>query len=237
MMKKVFFLVVIVSLFISACDEPFVGVEEYADWVRLSVPNGREALAIAGDIEETLLVTTATKAFYTTDKGQNWVESKDFQGPVRGLLQRKDTIVALFKERTNQEGGREAVTGYLYTLDLGRTWKYEETQRYFKATAPIGLTESSWGIKYRIVNHETAIENSTETLLNPSVIEKWPHLNNEWAPLEFPIKIKANNLYLDKKNRLYVAASSGSFSETNCHQSPAEKSPAWIFISKRVLPQ
>jgi hypothetical protein len=236
-MKKVFLLFA-VSLIVSSCDEPIVGVEEYADWVRLSIPNGREAFAIAGDIEETLLVATWTKAFYTSDKGQTWVESKDFQGPVRGFLQRQDTVVALFSEHTNEDGTRGASTGYLYTLDLGRTWKYEESGKYLTASAPIGTAESAWGIKYRIKNNQTPVENTQGVfLVNPSTIEKWPHLDNDWMALEFPIKVKANNLHLDRKNRLYIAASSGSFNEANSLQVPDEKSPAWIFISKRVLPQ
>ncbi len=217
----------------AACDEQALSVEEYPHWVKISVPNGREAYAIAGDIEETLLVATHTKAFYTTDMGQTWVESKDFQGPVRAFLQRQDTVVALFAEAMDGDQ-KIAKTGYLYTLNLGRSWHYDETGRFMKATAPIGVAVSDFGVKYRIRN--IADKNATNTVL-PSFIEKWPFLDNQWGALEFPLKVKANNLHLDGKERLYVAATSGTFNEENCLQQTEEKAPAWIFISKRPLPQ
>lgn len=152
-------------------------------------------------------------------------------------MQRGDTIVAMFSSG-EQDGVKSASTGYLYTLDLGRSWKFEP-EKYLTSRIPIGEVESSFGIKYRIKENKTpASPGATDAYrINPSTIEKWPHMNNDWGALDFPMKIKANNLFLDKKDRLYVAASSGVFDADNCHQSELENSPAWIFISKRPLPQ
>lgn len=234
-MKKIHLLGFILLLFI-ACEDQMIFVEEYPNWVRISIPKGRQAFAIAGSIEDTLLVSTHTKAFYTADKGQTWIESKDFQGPVWGLMQRGDTIVALFG-RAEKDGVSAAALGYLYTLNFGKSWNYEP-DKYLNARTPIGEAASSFGVKYRIKENRTPTAPGSQVfVINPSTIEKWPHLNNDWGALDFPMKVRANNLYLDHKQRLYVAASSGSFDANNCHQSESENSPAWIFISKRPLPQ
>ncbi|RYF66950.1 MAG: hypothetical protein EOO39_22130, partial [Cytophagaceae bacterium] len=37
--------------------------EQDPNWIKLSIPTGREAFAIAGDIDKTLLVSTWTKAY------------------------------------------------------------------------------------------------------------------------------------------------------------------------------
>jgi hypothetical protein len=234
-MKQTLSLLFLVLLLL-ACEEQVINVEEYKDWVRLSIPKGEEALALAGDIENTLLVATKSKAFYTTDMGQTWVESKDFQGPVFGLLHRGDTIVALFNKTKNERGLPEATLGYLYTLDLGRSWHFDESGRYLKATVPIGAVASPLGIKYRI-HREEGDSLALGKVVTPSVVEKWPHLENEWVPLSLPVAMKVNHLYLDRNNRLYLAASYGTFSPEGIHQSPTDKSPAWVFISKQILPQ
>jgi hypothetical protein len=234
-MKK-WILFIAVGVLSLACEDTAISVEEFPNWVRISIPKGKEALAVAGDVESTLLVTTASKAFYTTDMGQNWIESKDFQGPVYGLLQRNDTIVALFSKSFDQDQATASL-GYLFTLDLGRTWQYDPSGKFMKAKMPIGSVESDWGVKYRVVESLKQLQPAPSGPVHPSSLQKWPHLNNDWGALDFPVKVKANNVYLDKKNRLYVAAASGDFDENNCHAGADEKSPAWIFISKRPLPQ
>ncbi|MBC7921915.1 MAG: hypothetical protein H7Z75_12600 [Ferruginibacter sp.] len=89
-MKKILFLACI-AFGMGSCKKEDSPVMEDPDWIRLEVPTGREAYAIAGDIDKTLLVTTWTKAYYTTDRGKTWQESKDFQGPVPGLFVHNDT--------------------------------------------------------------------------------------------------------------------------------------------------
>lgn len=229
------FALALFCFFAIACEDHAIYVEEFPDWVKLSIPHGQQAFAIAGDIEKTLLVTTQTKAYYTTDLGQSWIESKDFQGPVKALLQRGDTVVAMFGELQYENEVTTASTGYLYTLDFGKSWHYDESGSYLKRVVPIGIAVSDWGVKYRITPE---IMPGIDSLhVAPSQIEKWPHENNQWGPLALPLKVKANNIYLDAKGRLYVAAYSGVYQEQRGIAKCDSKSPAWVFISKRPLPQ
>ncbi len=204
-------------------------------WIKLEIPNGREAFAIAGDINSTLLVTTWTKAFYTTDGGKNWELSKDFQGPISELLERNDTIFALLATGIDQDGQPHASSCYHYTIDYGKNWNRDTTGKYVKLGSPVGIAESVTGIIYRVKdNHTPTSPGSSAYFSNPSDIEKYDQLT--WNKFNFPLDLKIYNLHLDKNNRLYIAASSGVFNKDNHLESPADKSPALVYVSKIALP-
>jgi hypothetical protein len=90
------------------------------DWIKLEIPAGREAYAIAGDLDKTLLVTTWTKAYYTSDKGKTWQESKNFNGHVPGLFERNDTIFSMEATSTDNQGSRYAAWGNTLRLTMVR---------------------------------------------------------------------------------------------------------------------
>ena len=207
---------------------------ESPDWVKLEIPIGREAFAVSGDINSTLLITTWTKAFYTTDGGKNWQLSKDFQGPV-DLLERNDTVFALIATGIDTKGQSYASTCNQYTTDYGKSWHRDTTGKYFHLANPIGMTESITGIIYRVKDNLTPTSpGSSAYHSNPSGIEKYDQL--AWNEFTFPLKLKINNLHLDGNNRLYIAASSGVFNKDNHLVSPDDKSPALVYVSKVALP-
>ena len=69
-------------LFLVSCEEnkPNAAERDLLGWTEIIVPNGREAHAIAGSIDDTLLVTTMLSAYFTTDGGAPWQESPDLGG-------------------------------------------------------------------------------------------------------------------------------------------------------------
>jgi len=126
-MKKLVLIITSICFIIASCKKdnksPVVTNQEDPNWIKLEIPNGRAAYAVAGNIDDTLLVTTWTKAYFTTDKGKTWQESKNFNGPIQGLYTSKDTVMALLATGGLElEGTLKASLAQFYTLDLGKSW-------------------------------------------------------------------------------------------------------------------
>lgn len=124
-MKKLLLIISAIAFIIASCKKdnksPVVTNQEDPNWIKLEIPNGRTAYAIAGNIDDTLLVTTHTKAYFTTDKGKIWQESKNFNGPIQGLYTNKDTVMSLLLTGGLElEGTLKASVAQFYTLDMGK---------------------------------------------------------------------------------------------------------------------
>lgn len=212
---------------------------EDPDWIKLEIPTGREAYAIAGDIDKTLLVTTWTKAYYSTDRGKNWMESKDFQGPIPGLLVRNDTTFALQSYRYDRQGSLLGAWDTMYfTADYGKTWKryFQYYKEYLDDIKPIGRIKSATGTVYAIKSNSTpTAPGSTNSYVNPSEIRKEDTFGQQ--TVRFPFKHNLINLYLDTQNRLYVAASGGTYQpEKNNFYCCTDSMAAVVYVSRRPLP-
>lgn len=212
---------------------------EDPNWIRLQIPTGREAFAIAGDIDKTLLVTTWTKAYYSTDRGQTWQESKDFQGPVSGLYVRNDTTFSLQSTQTDKQGFPIAASLVQYfTPDYGKTWDYYSKyfKGYLEVTKPIGKAQSTTGVSYSIKRNTTPVATgSTSFYENPSQLLRQD--SNGQRMVEFPFQHRLVNLYLDTQDRLYVGASGGTFeAEHNSLYCCTPDMPAIIYVSRKTLP-
>ncbi len=243
-MKKVFLFVVALITVLSCVQNdtqvvsPAVTAED-PDWIKLEIPTGREAYAIAGDIDKTLLVTTWTKAYFSTDRGKTWKESKDFQGRIPGLLVRNDTTFALHTSKFNQQGVLLGAWDALYfSADYGKTWQYylQHYKQYLDDIKPIGWVQSGTGTVYTIQSHSTpTAPGSTTAYVNSSEIKK-QDVSGEHT-VRFPFNHQLINLHLDSQNRLYVAASGGIYqAEKNNFYCCTDTMPAVIYVSKRPLP-
>ena len=206
------------------------------DWLTLEIPEGREAFAIAGEISNTLLVTTWTKAYYSTDSGQTWIESFNFSGHVWALLERNDTTFALISVPFTQADSIWQVgLCQRFTTDYGRTWERDKTGTYTDLTHTIGLDTSAMGIAYRVRRKYELMEGSTTIYFtNPPTVEKQE--NGDWRTLNFPLKRQFNNLHIDTNDYLYLAASSGTFNESNRYVGADTGTPALIYVSRSALP-
>ena len=212
---------------------------EDPDWIKLEIPTGREAYAIAGDLDKTLLVTTWSKAYYTTDQGKTWQLSRDFQGPVPGLLVRNDTTFAMQSRSSDFQGNLLGASGVQYfSADYGKTWQYyfKYYKSYIDDILPIGTVKSGTGIGYSIKSNSTPTSPGSPTAyVNPSELRKQGVSGFE--TVRFPFKQNLMNLYLDDQNRLYVAASGGTYQpETNSFYCCETTMSAVIYVSRRPLP-
>ncbi|HLK96365.1 MAG TPA: hypothetical protein VK364_01225 [Hymenobacter sp.] len=240
---KPLFLLLSVGILAAACQkkevEP-VGAED-PDWIKLEVPSelsGDEAHAIVGDIDRTLLVSTYTHVYATSDRGKTWQKSPNFYGPMRGLVLRNDTIFALMVSGLNSLG--EGIVSYAdrYTPDYGQTWAstagvypYNE---YRTMSQVIGRVEAA-SITYRTQENTRPIPNSTARRVLASSLLRID--GSRQTLLRLPIGHYLNGLHLDAQNRLYVAASGLRFdTSTGEAINPTVGRPGVVYISRRPLP-
>lgn len=202
------------------------------DWFKLEIPTGREAYAIAGSIDDTLLVSTWTKVYYTTDQGKTWKESRDFQGPVMGFLERNDTIFALRASGLDGQGQNYATLAQYLTTDHGKNWEYKPQSQLKKR---IGSTTASSGAEYFLKENMTPDSpGSTSGYVNPTDIMK--HYGADAFNISFPYKHNILNLHVDSEDRLYIAASGGIYNEErNTFYCCDDSMPAIVYVSKRAM--
>ncbi len=218
-----------------ACDSSTDSIdpqqEEDPNWIQLEVPGGRQAYAIAGDINKRLLVTTWTKAYFSDDRGLTWEESYNFHGPVHGLLERNDTVFSLITSN-----GSIASLSQLYTTDYGKTWERDKNGSFKNLSMPLKTVGPHEGVTYKVIENVTPLhEGSSAFYVNPSDVRKDSEGHTSNIPLPGR-KLRVINLYKDKDNYLYLAASSGVFDENNYHVCCEPGSPALIYRSKQPFP-
>ncbi|NJO00816.1 MAG: hypothetical protein HC880_03200 [Bacteroidia bacterium] len=207
-------------------------------WIKLEIPGGQAVYAIAGNIDETLLVTTQTKAYYTIDQGQTWQEARHFGVPVWGLAAQSGLIVAL-EGQTYDQNFNTYATGpaRYYTRDYGRSWQsFIELfgTRDPGIVMPLEIWITNDGILYQIQSNKNFISPSSFT---ESASQIYRLEGDEFKLLDFPFVHILRSLYMDANKRLYVAAYGGiydQFSGRLLYNGP--ESSAVLYISKNPLP-
>jgi hypothetical protein len=233
-MKKYFYFFTLLILLAACADHTPENKLEFndPDWLKLEIPTGREAYAIAGSIDDTLLVSTWTKVYYTADQGKTWKESRDFQGPVMGFLDRNDTIFSLRASGLDEQGHNYACLAQYLTTDHGNSWKYNPQSQLMKR---IGSTTASSGAEYFLKENMTPNSpGSTSGYVNPTDIMK--RYDADAFNISFPYKHMILNLHIDSEDRLYVAASGGIHNEEgNTFYCCDDSMPAIVYVSKRSM--
>lgn len=241
-MNKLFPLIVLVFLVV-ACKKnspaviPPVTEPEFLDknWSRIRIPDGGEVFAVAGNLDDTLLVTTLYNTYMVTDNGLTFTKSKEIIPTVPGLLTVQDTIFALTgnyydaKFEKNYSGGSS-----YYTLDMGLSWNSSDSKDAGKVMRK-GIVTTANNVTYQLTYRTGPDKNGKGTnWVLPTEIIKIDSLGNG-AAFAHPVKNEQPlNLYLDKKGRLYIPTG-GSFSNTGVYIGPSALKPAYIYISKEAV--
>lgn len=216
---------------------------EDPDWLKLEIPGGREANAIAGDLDGTLQVTTYKDAYISTDRGLTWQKTMDFYGPVSGLVARHDTLVAL-----NARGGDiqqpYAAVGNHFSTDQGRTWQHTSSltdpqRTLFNLQQPIGFVQTAAGLSYQIRFNYTPAPGVGSYYVEPSDLLRLEA--GATSTLRLPAKKLLRNLHLDGQNRLYVGVAPCATKQDvrdcpECQPENGLQSPAVVYVSRKPLP-
>jgi hypothetical protein len=227
----------VVALLLAACVDHNSLIIDNAfndpDWLKLEIPKGREAYAVAGNIDDTLLVATLTKAYYTIDQGKTWIESYNFQGPIMALRESNDTIFALQAYSIDEQGYEHASLAQYFTVDHGSSWKQTF---YPRMEQRIGRVTSSSGIEYFLrKNTAPTAPGSTTAYVNPTNIMKVSANGEEGVSFQYKHNIL--NLHIDAEERLYVAASGGIYQPvSNTFFCCPDNLPAILYVSKKPRP-
>ncbi|MDJ0366750.1 hypothetical protein QMK33_16465 [Hymenobacter sp. H14-R3] len=186
---------------------------DYADWYALRAPDDRAIEAVAGDIDETLVITTRFKIYQTTDRGKTW-QTGDYQQNlgIFGFLARADTLLALTAGTSASSALLDsanyttyAASPSVFSLDKGLTWKpYRNWEREnFKPRVALNRLKASSGTEYSITYRYTPTAPGSDSYYSETVGIK----NSVGQRLALPKKHQIESLYFDTKSRLYVAAS------------------------------
>lgn len=244
MQPRVTLSVLAVGLGVGACqhrtnDTP--APAEDPNWIRLAIPKGREANAVYGTIDGTLVVTTYKDAYYTTDRGATWHKAFDFATEKQALVARHDTLIALGKAGTDERGRQVAARGDYYSPDLGRTWTgILSTAQYYaygRLRQRVDSVQAS-GVAYQYKLNYSPVPGSTTFYSEPSDLIRTSA--GRQTTLRLPAKHVLRNLYLDAQNRLYVAASSCAHRTSadcaDCQPENGLQSAAVVYVSRQPLP-
>jgi hypothetical protein len=214
------------------------------DWIKLTVPlafpTSDEVYALAGDLDQTLLVATKTTVFTTSDKGQTWQKSKDFGGPMPCLLQRQDTILAfnLFG-RSTPRGEHEAKDAHYFTRDFGKTWvstrSLPNAEHYLNLGQTAGRLQAA-GVTYFLQGNSIPDATTSGQLLLATDLYRTSASGT--TTVRLPARHYLNNLHFDGQHRLYVAASGLAFDPiTQQAIDPTLQKQGIVYISRQPFPQ
>jgi len=209
------------------------------NWTMIEIAGGREAHAVYGDIDDTLMVSTLTEIYQSTDKGKTWRKTKVNNQPIYGFLSAKDTIFALQSNSFRTKDNLQLATfSQSFSLDKGFTWdwcsKYHISEQRFQEFATIYL-DNQQKIKLK-ENLEPIAGSSMSSYVLKSDIEVFK--NGTSKILQVPFDNQINNLHVDKSGKLYVSAGRSIHDKKTGRYLSAEKSQsAIIYISKKNVKQ
>ncbi|SMC66289.1 hypothetical protein [Pedobacter africanus] len=238
-MRKIFALF-LASLFLFACKKTSTPAENpdnnynEREWVRIQIPGGAEASAIAGNISDTLVVATRYNIYLVTENGAKVTPASKNLNYIPGLLTVKDTIFALAGESYDAKFEKHyAATGTYYTLDKGKTWVSTHRPNMFMVNgeaSSIDLTQ--FKLQYR-AGADLNGDKSNNWVLQTYIIKTTASgTTTRFTP---PIENRQPlNLHIDKDNRLYIATG-GSFTEAGVYLKAISQSPAYIYVSKNPV--
>jgi hypothetical protein len=205
------------------------------NWTRIEIADGKEAHAVYGDIDGTLMVSTLTEIYQTTDKGKTWLKTKVNHQPIYGFMSVKDTVFALqANSLKNKDNELLATFSQYFTLDKGFTWKrcsqYNVSEERSQEFATIALDNQ---VKIKLKeNLEPVNGNPNHNYILKRDIEIFEKGFSKILTVPFDNQI--TNLHVDQSRRLYVSATRSIHDKKTGKSVGAEKNePAVIYISKK----
>ena len=221
----------------------------YTDWYTLKAPVDKEIQGVWGDWDKTLLISTSFAIFRSTDQGKHWQEVYEQSNGMFGIVQNQDTLFTM-SGLTNQSAGETyqqvLVNADNYSLDDGQTWqRYTKRNPLFDRLPIYGSTDkrllinpviASTGTTYKInrvfLDGPTATSGHFET---PGVI------TSTGRRVDLPQLHQLNSLFLDSKQRLYLAGTDAVCGRGGKTGEPfsfcnSQQGRGVVYISKKPLP-
>jgi hypothetical protein len=210
-------------------------LSEYTDWYVLKAPIDREIESVWGDIDKTLLISTTFTIYRSTDRGQHWEPVKQQSTGMFGVIQYKDTLYTMSGLRNS----RALTNPDNYSVDDGKTWQlvrgykpgleYDPKPGAVNSYLEIDPVVLASGTSYRI--NKLLVKGYIET---PGVVTATGHR------IDLPNLHQLNSLYLDKQQRLYIAATDAVCSRAGSGEPfrfcNSQQGRGIVYVSKQPMP-
>jgi hypothetical protein len=219
---------------------------EYTDWYTLRSPVDKEIQGVWGDWDRTLLITTGYAVFRSTDKGRHWQQVYQQSNGIFGIVQNQDTLFTMtgLTNQTLKDFYQQVlIHADNFSLDDGQTW-----QRYTKRNPLLDEPRSGQPIDKRLLINPVTASTGTTYRINRVFVDPTATTGHFETPgvitsdgrrVDLPQLHQLNSLYLDSKQRLYMAGSDavcGRGGKTGEPFSFCNKGRGAVYISKSSTP-
>jgi hypothetical protein len=240
LLMKTLLCCVLVAIILSCTkSQPEFIAPEYPDWYTLTSPIDDPIQGVWGDVDKTLLISTTYAIFRSTDQGTNWQQVDQQQTSISGIVEYKDTLFAM-NGIVNKGDIQLLANVGKYSVDSGNSWRaYNKYNSFFDTKTNQQLSVNAVtgpnGISYKI--NQVFLDSTTTTVRRfdtPGVI------TSDGRKIDLPQLHQLRILYLDAKNRLYLAGT-----DAICSRGAADKGFLFcnskngrgiVYISKQPLP-
>lgn len=243
-MKTLFYFILILAALSCKKTESDTVAPDYADWHTLKAPIDEPIQAVWGELESTLVIATTFKLYRSTDQGKNWQQVDQLQGGISGFVHHNDTLFVM-TGFINTPTAHIMAHASKFSLDAGESWQvYRKYNPLFDTRSSLGpvnpklyidsvrtIIGTTYTINKVYLDPPTAVSRRVEM---PNVI------TDQGRIVKLPQWHKIQSLYLDPKQRLYLAAT-----DAICERSDSGKGYTYcnskqgrgmVYISKSPLP-
>ncbi|QJD80003.1 beta propeller repeat protein [Spirosoma rhododendri] len=215
--------------------------DEYPNWYVLKAPVDRDIEGVWGDIDRTLLISTMSTIYRSTDRGKHWESVKQQSTGMFSVVQYNDTLYTM----SGLRNGKALNNPDNYSVDDGKTWQpYQRynpgleydpkpgvINRYLEINPVVASTGTAYKINQVFLGGPTATTGTFET---PGVT------TNTAQRIDLPNLHQLNSLYLDKQQRLYIAGTDAVCSRAGTNEPfrfcNSKQGRGVVYVSKRPLP-
>lgn len=193
---------------------PDTVLDEYPEWYTLKAPVDYQVMGVWGNYDKTILISTMSKLFRTTDHGRHWTQVHEQNSGMFSVIQYQDTLFTMsgLANQTKKDVYQQVlVHADNFSVDDGKTWRryvarnpvlsdipqFEAVDKRFLINPIISNSGMTYKINQVFLDGPKATTGTFET---PGVI------TSKGALLNLPQLHQLQSLYLDDQQRLYIAA-------------------------------
>lgn len=219
-------------------------LDQYPDWYTLKAPVDHEIVGVWGNYDKTILISTMSRLFRTTDQGKHWEQVHKQSIGIFGIVQYQDTLFTM--SGLSSQAKKEVHQQFLihadnYSVDDGKTWqKYIprnsvlsdipefDSPNKFLINPIVAPSKVVYQINKVFLDGPNATIGSFET---PGVIK------STGQRIDLPQLHQLKSLFLDDQQRLYIVGtdavcmSGGAFRFCN-----SQAGRGVVYVSKKTLP-
>lgn len=241
-----FFLILALSCTKSGVDavEQDTVLDEYPDWYALKAPIDHQIQGVWGNYDKTVLISTMSKVFRTTDQGKQWEQVLEQSVGIMGIVQYQDTLFTMSgisNQKKNDLYQQVLIHANNYSVDDGKTW-----QRYV-ARNPVLGNLPEFDSPDRFLINPIVASNQVIYQIN-KVFRDGPNatsgdyqtpgvIKSTGERIDLPQLHQIQSLYFDEQKRLYIAGSDAVCgSEQSFKFCNSQAGRGVVYVSKRSLP-